>query len=67
MPYRVQISPSPIFMDEAGVPVPNSHVLDITFPGSAIETFMGRTETIVGNGIAKILVGDTVIRGVPLC
>ena len=67
MTYRVQISPSPIVIDDAGLPVPNSHVVDITFPGSAIETLMGRTETIVGNGIAKILVGDAVIRGVPLC
>lgn len=67
MTYRVQISPSPIVIDEADFPVPNSHVLDISFPGSAIETLMGRMETIVGTGIAKILVGDTVIHGVPLC
>jgi hypothetical protein len=67
MIYRVQLVPQPIVIDADGLPVPNSHVVEITFPGDAIETAMGRVNTIVGAGLAKIIVGDTTVRGVPLC
>jgi hypothetical protein len=67
MVYRVQLVPQPIVIDTDGLPVPNSHVVEITFPGDAIETSMGRVNTIVGAGLAKIIVGDATVRGVPLC
>ena len=67
MSYRVQLVPRPIVIDADGLPVPNSHVVEITFPGDAIETALGRVNTIVGPGTAKVLVGDATIRGVPLC
>ena len=67
MIYRVQLVPQPIVIDADGLPVANSHVVEITFPGDAIETALGRVNTIVGPGVAKILVGDTTICGVPLC
>jgi hypothetical protein len=67
MIYRVQLVPQPIVIDADGLPMPNSHVVEITFPGDAIETAMGRVNTIVGAGLAKIIVGDTTVRGVPLC
>ena len=67
MIYRVQLVPQPIVIDADGLPVANSHVVEITFPGDAIEAALGRVNTIVGPGVAKILVGDTTIRGVPLC
>jgi len=67
MIYRVQLVPQPIVIDADRLPVANSHVVEITFPGDAIETALGRVNTIVGPGVAKILVGDTTIRGVPLC
>lgn len=67
MIYRVQLVPQPIVIDVDGLPVPNSHVVEITFPGDAIETAMGRVNTIVGAGLAKIIVGDATVRGVPLC
>jgi hypothetical protein len=64
--YRVQLVPRPIVIDRDGLPVRNSHVIDIVFPGDTTETILGRVNTIVGPGVAKILVGDTTIRGVPL-
>ncbi len=67
MIYRVQLVPQPIVIDADGLPVANSHVVEITFPGDAIETALGRVNTIVGPGVAKILVGDATIRGIPLC
>ena len=67
MIYRVQLVPQPIVIDADGLPVANSHVVEITFPGDAIETAMGRVNTIVGAGVAKIIVGDGTVRGVPLC
>jgi len=67
MIYRVQLVPQPIVIDADGLFVANSHVVEISFPGDAIETALGRANTIVGPGVAKILVGDTTIRGVPLC
>lgn len=67
MLYRVQILPQPIVIDANGLPVANSHVVEITFPGDAIETALGRVITIVGAGVAKIIVGDTTVCVVPLC
>jgi hypothetical protein len=67
MIYRVQLVPQPIVIDADGLPVANSHVVEITFPGDAIETALGRVNTIVGLGVAKIIVGDITVRGVPLC
>lgn len=67
MLYRVQLVPQPIVIDVDGLPVPNSHVVEITFPGDAIETALGRVNTIVGPGAAKIIVDEVTIRGVPLC
>lgn len=65
--YRVQLVPRPIVIGADGLPVRNSHVVEITFPGDAIETALGRMNTIVGPGIAKIIVDETTVRGVPLC
>jgi len=67
MSYRVQLLPRPIVIDADGLPVPNSHVIEIVFPGDAIETVLCRVNTIVGPGVAKILVGDATIRGISLC
>lgn len=67
MAYRVQLLPRPIVIDDEGLPVPSSHVVDIVFPQDAIETMMGRVMTIVGSGTAKIIVGEATYRGVPLC
>lgn len=66
-PYRVQLSPLPIVVDAGGSPVTDSHVVEITFPGDTIQTALGPVSTIVGPGVAKIIVGETTIRGVPLC
>jgi hypothetical protein len=65
--YRVQLVPRPIVIDAEGLPVVNSHVVEIVFPGDAIETALGKVNTIVGPGAAKIIVGDMTVRGVPLC
>lgn len=65
--YRVKLISCPIVVDGNGEPVPNSHVIEITFAGDSIETMLGRENTIVGPGVAKIQVGDIRIRGVPLC
>jgi hypothetical protein len=54
-------------IDAEGMPVPNSYVVEITFSGDTIETMLGPVNTIVGPGAAKIIVGETRIRGVPLC
>lgn len=67
MSYRVQLLPRPIVIDADGLPVLNSHVIEIVFPGDAIETVLGRVNTIVGPGVAKILIGDATIRGISLC
>ena len=66
-PYCVHLTPRPMVIDSAGLPVANSHVVEITFAGDAIETMQGRVNTIVGPGVAKIIVGDATMRGVPLC
>ncbi len=65
--YRVQLVPLPAVVDAEGQPVANSHVVEIVFPGDTIETMLGPVNTIVGPGAAKILVGESTIRGVPLC
>jgi hypothetical protein len=64
--YRVQLLPFPMVIDADGLPVTHSHVVEITFAGDAIETALGKVNTIVGPGTAKIIVGDMTIRGVPL-
>lgn len=66
-PYRVQLVPRPIVVDGNGLPVHTSHVIDIVFPADTTETILGRVNTIIGPGVAKIIVGDTTIRGVSLC
>ena len=65
--YRVQLVPLPAVVDAEGLSVANSHVVEIVFPGDTIETMLGPVNTIVGPGAAKILVGESTIRGVPLC
>ncbi|WBO24472.1 hypothetical protein [Sphingomonas abietis] len=65
--YRVQLVPFPAVIDADGLLVANSHVVEIVFPGDRVETALGPVNTIVGPGTAKILVGETTIRGVPLC
>ena len=59
MIYRVQLVPQPIVINADGLPVANSHVVEITFPGDAIETALGRVNTIVGSGIVKSLLATT--------
>ena len=65
-PYRVQLIPSPIVIDADGLPVVNSHVVEIVFPGDSMETPLGRVNTIVGPGAAKVIVGDMTYRGIAL-
>lgn len=67
MSYRVQIVPRPIVIDDDGLPIPNSHVLEIIFPTDTVDTAAGPTSSILGAGIAKILVADVTVRGVGLC
>lgn len=66
MQYRVQVTPEPIVIGEDGLPVANSHVIEIVFPTDTIETGMGPVTSIVGAGIAKVLIGETTVRGVPI-
>lgn len=65
--YRVQLVPFPAVIDADGLPVAHCHVVEIVFPGDTVETALGPINRIVGPGVAKILVGDATIRGVPLC
>lgn len=65
--YRVQLVPLPMVINADGLPVANSHVVEIIFPGDVIETALGKVNTIVGPGIAKIIVDEMTLRGVPLC
>jgi hypothetical protein len=65
--YRVQLLPAPMVIDADGLPVPNSHVVEIVFPGDTIDTVLGKVNTIVGPGTAKIIVEESTYRGVSLC
>ena len=65
--HRVQLLPSPMVIDADGLPVANSHVIEIVFAADATDTPSGRVNTIVGPGTAKIMVGDATHRGVGLC
>ena len=65
--YRVRLTPLPTVIDADGLTVTGAHVVEIVFPGQLIETQLGPVNTIVGAGVAKIIVGETTIRGVPLC
>ena len=65
--YRVQLVPCPAAIDADGRAVANPHVVEIVFPDCTLETTLGRVNRIVGPGAAKILVGETTIRGGPLC
>jgi hypothetical protein len=66
-PYRVQIAPRPIVIDASGLPIADASVIEISFPGEAIETRTGPMNVIVGAGIARIIVAGEIIRGVPIC
>lgn len=65
--YRVQLLPAPMVIDADGLPVENSHVVEIVFPGDTIDTTLGKVNTIVGTGTAKIIVEDATYRGISLC
>lgn len=65
--YRVQLLPAPMVIGIDGLPVANSHVIEIVFPGDTIETALGKVNTIVGAGAAKIIVDEATHRGVSLC
>lgn len=67
MEYRVKLLPRLCVLDAEERPVVDAHVIEISFPGDAIDTLHGRVNTITGAGTAKIIVGDLTIRGVPLC
>ncbi len=66
-PYRVQLIPRPIVIDANVLPVLNSYVVEIAFPGEAIVTLLGSVNIIIGPGVAKVLVDNISFRGVPLC
>ena len=65
--YRVRIAPVPTVIDPEGLPVDQGQVLEISFPGDPIDTPIGRSNVVVGAGVAKIMVDDATIQGVPLC
>ena len=65
--YRVQLVPRPMVIDADSLLVPGSHVIEIVFPGDTVDTLLGPVNTIVAQGVAKILVGEVTVRGVPLC
>ena len=65
--YRVRLTPLPTVIDDDDQAIAGTHVVEIVFPGQTIETRLGPVNTIIGAGVAKILVGETTIRGVPLC
>jgi len=65
--FQVKLVPQPIVIDANGLPVSNAHVVEIVFPGDVIETNLGKVNTIVGPGVAKVIVGEVTYRGVPLC
>jgi len=65
--YQVRIAPVPTVIDAVGSPVDHAQVLEIASPGDTVDTPIGRANVIVGAGVAKIIVGDMTVRGVPLC
>ena len=65
--YRVQLLPAPMVIDADGLPVPNSHVVEIVFLGDTIDTTLGKVNTIVGPGTAKIIVEDATYPWISLC
>lgn len=67
MEYRVKLVPRLCVIDTDDKPVAGAYVIEVSFPGEAIETIHGRMNTIAGAGAAKIIVGNLTVRGVPLC
>jgi hypothetical protein len=67
MDYRVKLRPRLHVLDATGQPVPDAHVIEIAFPGASIQTPRGCVERITGQGSARIIVGDILSEGVPLC
>ena len=65
--YRVQVAPVPIVIDEKGEPILDAFIVAIHFPRRMTATELGQLPVVIGAGAAKILVGDAMIRGVPLC
>ncbi len=65
--YRVKVLPYPIVVDAAGMPVSDAHVVSIRFPRTITSTSAGQVPVISGRGVARIVVGKTAVRGVPLC
>ncbi len=65
--HPVQLLPSPMVIDADGLPVTNSHLIEIVFAADATDTPSGRFNTIVGPGTAKIMVGDATHRDIGLC
>lgn len=43
--YRVQLAPLPMVINADGLPIANSHVVEIIFPGDVIETALGKVNT----------------------
>ena len=65
--YRVRVSPLPAVVDENDQLVSGALVLEIHFPSQKVETGQGSLHMLMGPGMAKVVVGDRTIRGVPLC
>ena len=65
--YRVRIAPVPVVIDEQGEPVADAVVVSIRFQRETKDTSAGHVPVVIGAGVARILVGRTTIRGVPLC
>jgi len=65
--YRVQVAPVPTVIDEKGEPILDAFIVAIHFPRRMTATELGQLPVLIGAGAAKILVGDAVIRSVPLC
>ena len=65
--YRVRVAPVPTVVDEEDAPVADAFIISIRFPREAAETSAGHVPVVTGAGVARILVGSTTVRGVPLC
>ena len=65
--YRVRIAPAPVVLDEQGELVADAFIVSIRFPRETKDTLAGRVPVVTGAGVARILVGNATIRGVPLC